>query len=437
MPTDNPTSERIGHLEGVAATLRAARELDGTDRLAHLRRQFHLPAGRQGRRIYLCGHSLGLQPRGVAAIIAEVLDDWRSLAVSAHFDANRPWFSYHEEVAEGLAELAGAGRSEVVAMNSLTVNLHLMMASFYRPEGKRRRILIEAGAFPSDRYAVDSHIAWHGFEADAVRLDISPRNGEWALRSDDIIDTIERHADELALVLLPGVQYLSGQALDMAGIAEACRRHDIRFGLDLAHAIGNLPLQLHDWDVDFAVWCSYKYLNAGPGAVAGCFVHERWARADLPRLAGWWGQDKRRRFAMEPEFHAMPGAEGWQLSNPSILGLAPLIVSLALFRQAGIRQLHAKSRKLTGFLEQLITAWLIEEIEIITPQARGCQLSLRLRGGRQRARRVFEALAEGDIMADWREPDIIRLAPVPLYNRFQDIYRAVDVLRRAVDTTRR
>jgi len=414
------------------ATLRAARELDGADRLAPLRRQFHLPAGRAQQRVYLCGHSLGLQPRGVAALLAEVLDDWRQLGVSAHFDATRPWVSYHEQVAEGLAELAGASPTEVVAMNSLSVNLHLMMASFYRPRGRRQRILLERGAFPSDRYAVDSQIAWHGLNPASARLEVAPREGEWQLRTEDIVATIERHADELALVLLPGVHYLTGQALDMAAIAAACRRHEVRCGLDLAHAIGNLPLRLHEWDVDFAVWCSYKYLNAGPGAVGGCFVHERWATAELPRLAGWWGHDKRSRFDMQAHFQPIPGAEGWQLGNPPILALAPLIASLALYRQAGIRQLHAKSRQLTGFLEFLLQEWLGNGVEIITPAERGCQLSLRLRGGRQRARRVYEALADLDIVVDWREPDILRMAPAPMYTRFQDVYRAAEALRRAV-----
>ncbi len=412
------------------ATLRAARELDGTDRLAPFRRHFHLPAGRAGRRIYLCGHSLGLQPRGVAPLLAEVLDDWRQLAVDAHFDATRPWVDYHRQVVDDLATLAGAQPSEVVAMNSLTVNLHLMMASFYRPEARRPAILLEAGAFPSDRYAVDSQIAWHGHDPKTARIEVAPRDGEGYLRTADIIARVEAERERLALVLLPGVQYLTGQALDIAPIAAVCRRHGIPIGLDLAHAIGNLPLRLHDWDVDFAIWCSYKYLNAGPGAVGGCFVHERHARAELPRLAGWWGHDPRSRFDMPDGFRPMVGAEGWQLSNPPILSLAPLLASLSLFRQAGIRQLHAKSCRLTGFLEALLHTWLANEVEIITPPERGCQLSLRLRGGRTRARRAFEALAEHDVVADWREPDTLRMAPVPLYTRFQDVYRAADALRR-------
>lgn len=414
------------------ATLRTARELDGTDRLAPLRRQFHLPAGSDGRRIYLCGHSLGLQPRTTAALLAEVLDDWRTLAVSAHFDATRPWYDYHRQVTAGLSDLAGAAAGEVVAMNSLTVNLHLMMASFYRPEGDRCRVLIEGGAFPSDRYAVDSQISWHGYEPAQARLEVLPREGESSLRTGDLLEVIERNASQLALVLLPGVQYLNGQALDIPAIAATCRRHGIALGLDLAHAIGNLPLSLHDWGVDFAVWCSYKYLNAGPGAVGGCFVHERWARAGLPRLAGWWGHDPRSRFDMPETFRPIPGAEGWQLSNPSILGLVPLIASLELFAQAGIRSLHAKSRQLTGFLEFLLREWLGDELEILTPAARGCQLSIRLRGGRQRAQRVFDTLTELDVIADWRSPDIIRMAPVPLYNRFQDVFRAAEALRDAL-----
>ncbi len=416
--------------EHFTATLRAARELDGADRLARFRRHFHLPPGRAGRRIYLCGHSLGLQPRGAAAVLAEVLDDWRQLAVDAHFDATRPWLDYHRQVSSDLALLAGAEPSEVVAMNSLTVNLHLMMASFYRPEGARHAVLIEAGAFPSDRYAVDSQIAWHGHHPAGARIEVGPRQGEWQLRTEDLIERIEAERSRLALVLLPGVQYLTGQVLDIAPIAAVCRKHDIPLGLDLAHAIGNVPLRLHEWDVDFAVWCSYKYLNAGPGAVAGCFVHARHARADLPRLAGWWGHDQRSRFDMPEAFRPMPGAEGWQLSNPPILALAPLLASLAVFRQAGIRQLHAKSQRLTGFLETLLGAWLEDDVEIITPPERGCQLSLRLSGGRTRARKVFETLAEHDVVADWREPDTLRLAPVPLYTRFQDVYRAADALRR-------
>ena len=422
-------------------TRSAAQALDTADELAPFRRRFHLPrpqrdaeAARQPV-VYLCGHSLGLQPRHAADLVGEVLTDWQRLAVDAHFDAGRPWYSYHEQVTGGLARVAGCQPDEVVAMNSLTANLHLMMAGFYRPDGARHRILIESGAFPSDRYAVDSQLRWRGLDPATARLDIAPREGEHALRTDDIVATIDRHADTLALVLLPGVQYLSGQLLDIAAIARTCRRHGIVFGVDAAHAIGNVALRLHDWDVDFAVWCSYKYLNAGPGAVAGCFVHARHARR-TPALAGWWGHDKRRRFRMAPDFDPIPGAEGWQLSNPSVLALAPLIASLELFDEAGIRRLAAKSRRLTGYLEYLLTEWLPREVEILTPAERGAQLSVRLRVEPARAHAAFERLRAAGIVADWRAPDVIRMAPVPLYNRFQDAWLAADALTRVLGTGR-
>jgi kynureninase len=346
----------------------------------------------------------------------------------------RPWVHYHEQLARPLAQLAGAQTSEVVAMNSLTVNLHLMMVSFFRPQGRRCKILIEQSAFPSDRYAVLSQLRFHGLSDDNL-VEVAPRRGERLLRIADLLETIERHGDELALLLLPGVQYLSGQSLDLAPLVDAGRRAGAAVGLDLAHAIGNMPLKLHDWNADFAVWCSYKYLNAGPGAVGGCFVHERHAREPLPRFAGWWGHDKEARFSFEPDFKPMAGAEGWQVSNPPIFSSAPLIASLELFERAGMARLREKSLALTGCLRAAIESRLTGRIEVITPSApqeHGSQLSLRVLKSPKDARRYQEALSADGLIADWREPDVIRLAPTPLYNSFSDVLAAVDLLERAL-----
>ncbi|MDE2070332.1 MAG: kynureninase [Gammaproteobacteria bacterium] len=409
-----------------------AAQLDQDDPLAHYREQFHVPRHADGEEIYLCGNSLGLQPKTVERYLREELEDWQQLAVKAHFAGRRPWMPYNELLTAKTAHLAGAEPQEVVNMNSLTANLHLMLVSFYRPTKARHRILIERGAFPSDRYAATSQILFHGFDPDTSLVEIAPRDGRATLDMDEVESVIRAEGERLALVLLPGVQYYSGQAFDVARLTRAAHAVGAVAGFDLAHAAGNLPLQLHDWDADFAVWCSYKYLNAGPGAVAGCFVHARHARDfERPRFAGWWGHDKSTRFHMDPEFVPMEGAQGWQLSNPPILALAPLLASLEIFDEAGMQRLREKSLRLTGYLEFLLDERLADEVEILTPRnpaERGCQLSLRLRGSARRAREIFRQLEERFVTADWREPDVIRVAPVPLYNTYTDVYRFVKIL---------
>lgn len=421
----------------VAVERSFAEQQDAADSLAPLRAEFfipQLPGG--GDSIYLCGHSLGLQPRGVARVLNEELQHWAELGVEGHFASSRPWLPYHELLTNSLARLVGAQPMEVVAMNSLTVNLHLMFVSFYRPRPGRDAILIEQSAFPSDQYAVASQIQHHGFDPKTALIEIGPRAGEDIIRTEDICSLIEREGQRIATVMLPGVQYLSGQRFDLEAITRCARRQGCMVGFDLAHAIGNVPLRLHDWDVDFAVWCSYKYLNAGPGAIGGCFVHERHARAfDLPRFAGWWGNDKDNRFQMLSRFQPIPGAEGWQLSNPPILSAAPLLASLALFDAAGTDPLRAKSLRLTEYLQALLLARVPKALTIITPsdpEARGCQLSIRLHRSPAEARAVFDSLASQGVFCDWREPDIIRVAPVPLYNSFLDAWQFVAALEQAL-----
>jgi len=425
-----------------APTLDLARERDAADPLRDLRGRFALPPDAHGEPlVYLCGHSLGLMPLAARALVNEELDDWSHLAVIGHEHARRPWVPYHEYLTAGLAALAGASPREVIAMNSLTVNLHLMLASFYRPAGKRRRILIEAGAFSSDRHALASQIAWHGLDPEAELLELAPRPGEHLLSEEAIEATLAEHGAQIALVHWPGVQFRTGQAFDLARIAGAAHRAGAIAGFDLAHSIGNVPLALHEAEADFAVWCSYKYLNGGPGAIGGCFVHERHTRA-LPRarhrgalpgarLAGWWGHEEASRFLMEPEFRAAEGVAAWQLSNPPILAAAPLIASLGIFLEADILRLREKSVQLTDFLDGLIRP-LAPDVEIITPPEsarRGAQLSLRIVGAAGRGKRVFEALGERGMVCDWRAPDIIRIAPVPLYNRFEDAWLLARALR--------
>jgi kynureninase len=401
---------------------------DAADPLAAFRDEFLIPPHGNAEQVYLCGNSLGLQPRATRQALSDELDDWSRLAVEAHFRGKHPWMPYHEFVRAHLAELVGAQPPEVVAMNSLTVNLHLMLVSFYRPTHERCAILIEKGAFPSDRYAVESQIRFHGFDPATALIELEADEVNGTLSDAAIERAFAEHGARIAVALLPGVQYRTGQALDLARITQLAQRRGCVVGFDLAHAAGNLPLGLHDAGCDFAVWCSYKYLNSGPGAVAGCFVHERHARATLPRFAGWWGHDKSTRFAMGPDFAPTPGADGWQLSNPPILALAPLRVSLELFHRAGVSRLREKSVALTGYLEKLIRAQLAGVVEILTPrepERRGCQLSLRVQGERQAGRALFEHLCANGIVGDWREPDTIRIAPVPLYNRHVDCLRFV------------
>jgi kynureninase len=413
-----------------------AAELDRADALAPYRQRFHIPQHEGQDEIYLCGNSLGLQPRSTELYVREELEDWQRFGVKGHFSGRRPWMPYHEFFTERTARLVGAKPVEVVNMNSLTVNLHLMMISFYRPTQARHKLLIERGAFPSDRYAVESQVKLHGFDPDESLIELTSRNGEPFIPTEEIEALLAAEGSKIALVMLPGVQYYSGQAFDLKRISAAAHKAGCKVGFDLAHAVGNIPLALHDAGPDFAVWCNYKYMNSGPGAVAGCFVHERHAHAfDLPRLAGWWGHDKSSRFRMGPEFVPMAGAEGWQLSNPPVLGLTPLHASLEIFDEAGMPALREKSVKLTGYLEYLLEEKLAEHIDVLTtsdPAQRGCQLSLRLHKGRDAARRVFEELEAAGVTGDWREPDVIRVAPVPLYNSFDDVFRFVETLGRLV-----
>lgn len=419
----------------MSATLEEARRRDAADPLAAFRARFALPRDAQGEPLtYLCGHSLGLEPLAARTLVNEELDDWARLAVEGHEQARRPWIPYHDNLTAGLALLTGARPDEVVAMNSLTVNLHLMMASFYRPQEGRRRILIEAGAFSSDRHAVTSQIAWWGLDPDSTLLELAPPPGEPLVAEEQIEECLAAHGREIALVLWPGVQFRTGQAFDLARIARAAQAQGCGVGFDLAHSVGNVPLALHDSGADFAVWCSYKYLNAGPGAIGGCFVHQRHSEAQsatrhggaLPgtRLAGWWSHEEATRFLMEPQFRAARGAAAWQISNPPILAAAPLIASLRIFAEAGVDALRAKSVLLTDFLAELLRP-LEPAVHVLTPHERsrrGCQLSLRLTAGAARGRRAFEALRARGVVCDWRSPDIIRVAPVPLYNRFEDVW---------------
>lgn len=413
-----------------------AATLDAADPLPTLRHEFLIPRHSDGEQAYFVGNSLGLQPRGARAYVDEVMDKWASEAVEGHFTGSAQWLSYHELVREPLARLVGALPHEVVAMNSLTANLHFMLVSFYRPTRERPAILMEAGAFPSDRYALASQVHFHGFDPDVDLIELQPDGPGGLFSMEQIERAIAEHGPRLALVLWPGVQYRTGQAFDLERIAALAHAQGALCGFDLAHAVGNLELKLHDSGVDFAVWCHYKYLNAGPGAVAGCFVHERHARTDRPRFAGWWGHESATRFRMGPEFVPTPGADGWQLSNPPILGLAPLRASLDLFNRVGMPALREKSRRLTAYLESAIRAQLRETLEILTPAdpaQRGCQLSLRVIGGRglsgrAAGRALFEDLARRGVLGDWREPDVIRISPAPLYNTHGDIVLFIDAV---------
>lgn len=401
---------------------------DAADPLADFRSEFCIPQ-HEGHDVgYFCGNSLGLLPRATRQAVVDELDHWARHAVEGHFNGSLPWMDYHEFVRDDLAALVGAQPGEVVAMNSLSVNLHLLMVSFYRPTAECPAILIEKSAFPSDRYAVEAQVRFHGFDPASALIELEPDEANGTLSDAAILRAIETHGKRVALVLLPGVQYLTGQALDLASITRAAHAQGCVVGFDLAHAVGNRTLNLHDSGCDFAVWCSYKYLNSGPGAVAGAFVHERHANTTRPRFAGWWGHDKSTRFKMGPDFHPTPGADGWQLSNPPILALAPLRISLEIFRRAGRDALHAKSVALTGYLEWLIQQQVSDVLAIATPTEptrRGCQLSLRVKGPRESGRHLFEHLQRDGIIVDWREPDVIRAAPTPLYNRFIDCRRLI------------
>ena len=442
--------------------------MDAADPLARFRERFFMPRGADGEEVlYFTGNSLGLMPKTARGYVEQELRDWETLGVNAHMHAKNPWLSYHEFLTERMAAIIGAKPIETIMMNSLTVNLHFLLVSFYRPTASRYKIVIEKGAFPSDQYAVKSHLRFHGYgsgnksskfkvqsselnpdtdseigtqnsklqlqppahEGGSDLIELMPRSGESTLRTEDIIETIQREGSSIALVLLGGVNYLTGQAFDMETITKAGHKAGAVVGFDLAHAAGNIELKMHDWDVDFAPWCSYKYLNGGPGAVGGAFIHERHANNfELPRFAGWWGHNKERRFLMEPDFQPIPGAEGWQTSNPAVLPMAALRASLEIFEEAGMDALIEKSRKLTGYLESLIGEIADDRISIVTPtdpKQRGCQLSIRVRGG---DRSLHERIVSRGVSADWREPDVIRAAPVPLYNSFNDVYRFAKIL---------
>lgn len=411
-----------------------ARTMDAEDELSGFRDRFHIPpAPGGGSCVYMCGNSLGLQPKTTRDAVAEELQNWQDLAVEGHFHARTPWTRYHDALAESYARIVGAAPREVTAMNTLTVNVHLMMVSFYRPTAQRFKIIIEDHAFPSDRYAVDTQIRFHGFDPAEALVVLKPRPGEILLRTEDIEATIAAHADSLALVMMGGLNYYTGQLYDMECITRAGHAAGAVVGFDLAHAAGNVPLRLHDWGVDFACWCSYKYLNSGPGSIAAVFVHDRHAENfNLPRFGGWWGHDRPSRFKMGPNFQPIPGAEGWQLSNPPILSLAAVKASLALFDEAGMDRLRVKSVKLTSYLSYLLDNLGSAAFHVMTPAdpaQRGAQLSIVVH---ENGRAVFDALHRGGVICDWREPDCIRIAPAPLYNSFADVHRFVEVFATAL-----
>ena len=412
-----------------------ARQQDETDPLRQFRDRFHIPKTQQGEPlIYFAGNSLGLMPKTARLIVEQELDDWAALGVDAHLEGKTPWYSYHETVREPAARMVGARPAEVICMNSLTVNLHLMMATFYRPSKSRLKILMEDPAFPSDTYAVKTQIRHHGLAPEEALVLAGSRKSEFTVRTEDVLDQVDRHRDHLALVLIGAVNFFTGQLFDIKSITAAAQKHGIPIGVDLAHAVGNVPVSLHDWNVDFAAWCSYKYLNSGPGAVAGVFVHERHARnTSLPRFGGWFGNDPNTRFQMqlEPEFIPVPTADGWQISNPPIFSMAPLRASFAIFDDAGgMTPLREKSIRLTGYLEFLLDQIGSKRFTVITPRnsaARGCQLSIL---AHEHPKALFATLQAAGVKCDFREPNVIRVAPAPLYNTFHEVWRFADILRR-------
>ena len=421
-------------------TLAFAQKMDVNDDLKAFRNEFHIPKTKGGEDvIYLCGNSLGLQPKSVRQHIEIELKDWETLGVEGHFEGKNAWYYYHHFLSDASARLVGALPDEVVVMNALTVNLHLLMASFYRPNAQRFKILIENPAFVSDRYAVYSQAEHHGFSGKDAVIELAPRAGEHCLRTEDVVSAINQHADELALVMIGGVNFYTGQYFDLQSITRAAHAIGAIAGFDLAHAVGNVPMQLHDWEVDFAVWCSYKYLNSGPGGASGVFVHQKHGNnPQLPRFAGWWGMDEKTRFDMPDLFVPQAGAAGWQLSNAQILPMAAHKAALEIFDRAGMDVLCHKSRLLTGYLEFLLQS-INEKIGgtpfyIITPSdamQRGCQLSILTKS--ENGRRIFKHLTQNGIIADWRKPNVIRVAPVPLYNTFEDVYRFAALMEEGVE----
>ena len=425
---------KVNSSEVNPTNLNYALEQDQNDPLAHFRERFHLPKTDSGEPfIYFCGNSLGLQPDTASQFINEELDAWKQYGVEGHFNAKRPWMPYHEFLTQYSAEIVGALEKEVVVMNSLSVNLNLLMTSFYQPHGKKKKILMEHNAFPSDRYAVQSQLKLHGNHPIDDLIILAPDDGA-NITTNGILDYFDRHGEEIAMVLIGGVNYYTGQAFNMKAITNKAHEHNCLVGFDLAHATGNTGLKLHDWGVDFATWCGYKYLNGGPGAPSGVFIHERHlGKTDIPRFEGWWGHDKSTRFEMPDKFIPIDTAEAWQLSNPPILAMAPLLASLEIFHEAGMENLIKKSHQLTQFLENLILTELGAKIEIITPtnsNDRGCQLSLRLVNLMPN---IMDKLHDVGIIADWREPDVIRIAPVPLYNTFVECYEFTHRLKTIIN----
>lgn len=409
-----------------------ARQLDSNDPLKGFRDKFYLPIINGQECVYFTGNSLGLQPKTTQDYVLNELEDWASFGVEGHFHARQPWFSYHEMFPQLLTKIVGGLPEEIVVMNQLTVNLHLLMASFYQPSSERFKIICEAKAFPSDQYAFESQVRFHGFDPGKAIIEVAPREGEHVIRTEDILSTIQQNAAETALVIFSGVNYYNGQVFDMKAIAKAAHEAGAYCGFDLAHAVGNIELHLHDWEADFACWCSYKYLNSGPGGVAGAFVHQKhFSNTNLPRLAGWWGYEKSTRFLMQKGFKPIETAEGWQLSNAPILSMAAHKASLDIFEEAGMDRLLAKGKMLSDYLFYIIdsinAATTEKLIEVITPRdAKGCQASMLMR---KMGREVFEALKNNGVIADWREPNVIRVAPVPLYNSFEDIHRFGEIIR--------
>jgi len=407
--------------------IEAARKLDNSDPLKEFKSKFNFPKSDNGEELlYFTGHSLGLMPKKTKECVNDELDAWSNLGVEGHFKGKYPWLPYHEFLTEKMAKIVGGKNSEVVVMNSLTVNLHLMLVSFYRPTKQKYKILIENTTFPSDQYAVNSHAKFHGFDPDVAVIEFSPSDKRMSPTDDEVIQTILENKDELALVMLGNVNYLSGQKFDFEKIVNVAHEHDILVGFNLAHGAGNIELKLHDWNVDFAVWCSYKYLNSGPGGIAGAFVHERHGQdKDIPRFEGWWGHDKESRFKMPPNFIPIGGAESWQLSNPPIFQLASLRSSLDIFDEAGMVNLSNKSKKITSYLQFLIEEKCGKTMNIMTPESRGAMLCIQTDPN---GKDLINELMKNGVIADFREPNILRVAPVPLYNSFEDVYRLVEIM---------
>ena len=407
-----------------------AKQLDQEDPISYLRNQFHIPRDKHGKEwLYFTGNSLGLQPKITSKYIEQELDDWANFGVEGHFEAKNPWLSYHELLTDTMAKVVGAKPVEVVVMNTLTTNLHLLMVSFYQPSKTKYKIIIESDAFPSDRYAVQSQLSFHGFDPEEALIEWKPKEGKELLELEDLKSILDSQGDEVALLLIGGVNYYTGQYLDIKKIAELGHAKKCMVGIDLAHGAGNIQPNLHDSSIDFAAWCTYKYLNSGPGSLSGLFVHEKHAqRKDLPRFAGWWNHNKETRFNMRQPFDVMEGAEGWQLSNPPILSMAAVKASLDIFEKVGMDALVKKSKKLTGFFEYLVNEIASDTIKIITPtnpNERGCQLSLQVKNT---DKNLHKKLTENNIITDWREPDVIRCAPVPMYTSFEDVYHMVTIL---------